>query len=177
MSDSPGELRLEIEGALSEPDSADVIAGEAEPFGPVGASLIWRPKDRHVTLRDAGGRLLGVAGALVATITVDGQCSFDVVGLGSLIVTPALRGRGLMVKLVEPLLRLSSTLGPERAMLFCRPELVGLYQRFEFAEIAAPVWVDQPSRRVLMPEPAMWRPLRPDATWPAGRVDVQGLPF
>jgi hypothetical protein len=33
---------------------------------------------------------------------------------------------------------------PERAMLFCRPELVPVYERFGFIAIAAPIWVDQP---------------------------------
>jgi hypothetical protein len=92
-------------------------------------------------------------------------------------VTRSLRGRGLMSTLVEPLLRLAEGLGPERAMLFCRPELVAPYRRLGFIEIAAPVWADQPEGRIEMPMAAMWRALRPGAKWPPGRVDVRGLPF
>ena len=177
MSGSSGELHLGRQGALTEQDWADVIDGEDEPFGPIGAGLVWRPKDRHVTLRAADGRLVGTAGLLVARVQVGGETTFDVVGIGSVIVTRSLRGRGLTPKLIEPLLRLAGALTPDRAMLFCRPELVPLYQRFQFIQIAAPVWVDQPDGRSEMPEPAMWRALRPGSQWPPGRVDVQGLPF
>jgi predicted GNAT family N-acyltransferase len=177
VSDPSGDLRFGEQGPLTEQDWADVVDGEDEPFGLIGAGLVWRPKDRHVTFRAADGRLVAVAGVLVAAVNVGGETSFDVVGLGSVIVTRALRGRGLMPRLLEPLLRVASTLGPDRAMLFCAPELVQLYQRFGFVEIAAPVWVDQPGRRIDMPEPSMWRPLRQGAQWPPGRVEVQGLPF
>ena len=82
-----------------------------------------------------------------------------------------------MSRLVDPLLRLAEGLGPERAMLFCRPELVAVYRGLEFVEIAAPVWADQPGGRIEMPMAAMWRALRDRAEWPPGRVDVRGLPF
>jgi hypothetical protein len=35
-------------GALTEQDWEDLQDGEPEPFGPVGATLTWRPKDRHI---------------------------------------------------------------------------------------------------------------------------------
>jgi predicted GNAT family N-acyltransferase len=164
-------------GALTEQDWADLTAGENEPFGPVGAGLAWRAKDRHVALRARDGRLVAVAGAVIATVEIEGAESFEVVGLGSLIVTRSARGRGLMSRVVEPVLRLAEGMGPDRAMIFCRPELVALYRRLAFAEITAPVWADQPDGRVQMPEPAMWRALREGAGWPPGRVDVRGLPF
>ena len=164
-------------GGLTEQDWTDLTAGEHEPFGPVGAGLAWRAKDRHVALRAADGRLLAVAGAVIAVIEIEGAGRFEVVGLGSLIVTRSARGRGLMSRLVEPVLRLAAGMGPDRAMIFCRPELVALYRRLAFAEITAPVWADQPDGRVEMPEPAMWRALRKGADWPPGRVDVRGLPF
>src|SRR2546429_1697707 len=49
----------------------------------------------------------------------------------------ALRGQGLMPRVFEPLLRLAEELGPDRTMLFCRPELVALYRRRGFLQIAA----------------------------------------
>jgi hypothetical protein len=62
-------------------------------------------------------------------------------------------------------------------MLFCRPQLTGLYRKLGFREIDAPVWAEQPQGRIEMPLPAMWHPLSSEAEWPAGRVDVRGLPF
>ncbi len=164
-------------GALTAQDWIDLVDGEHEPFGPAGSALEWRPKDRHVALRGPDGRLVAAAGAGVAAVEVAGAQRFDVVGIGSVIVTRSRRGAGLMSTVVGPLLRLAEGMGPDRAMLFCRPELVAVYRRRKFAEIAAPVWVDQPRGRVEMALLAMWRPLRDAPEWPPGRVDVEGLPF
>jgi GNAT superfamily N-acetyltransferase len=162
---------------LTEQDWADLIAGEEESFGPLGAELEWRDKDRNVALRAPGGRLMAAAGAVLVTVDVEGAGALQVVGLGGLIVTRSARGHGLMAKLVAPLLRVAEGMGPDRAMIFCRPELVSVYQRLSFLEISAPVWVEQPDGRVEMPMPAMWRPLHEAPAWPPGRVDVRGLPF
>jgi predicted GNAT family N-acyltransferase len=164
-------------GALSDQDWAELLDGEHEPFGHVGAGLAWRPKDRHIGLR-ADGRLVAVAGAAIATVEVEHAGRFEVVGLGSLIVTRSQRGSGLMSRVVDPLLRLAESMGPDRGMIFCRPDLVPLYRRMAFVEITAPVWVDQPEGRIEIPLAAMWRALRDGAPeWPPGRVDVHGLPF
>ncbi len=163
-------------GPLTDEDWANVQAGEQEPFGPVGAGLEWRPKERHIGLRVQDGRLVAVAGAMLVTVEV-ADAPFEVVGLGSLIVTRSLRGRGLMRRVVDPLLRLAEQMGPDRAMIFCRPELVGLYGDMGFIEITAPVWADQARGRIEMPLASMWRALRRGAEWPAGRVEVRGLPF
>jgi GNAT superfamily N-acetyltransferase len=165
-------------GSLTDRDWAGLTAGEHDPWGPLGAGLQWLAKDRHVGLRGSDGRLLAVAGATLVTIEIEDAGSLEVVGLGSLLVTHSMRGRGLMSRLVEPLLKLAGELGPDRAMIFCRPELVALYGRLSFTEIEAPVWVDQPQGRVEMPLAAMWRALRTGGgDWSPGRVDVRGLPF
>jgi predicted N-acetyltransferase YhbS len=175
----PNDERVKVVeiGLLTERDWADLAAEEHEPFGPIGAGLEWRDKDRNLGVRAPDGRLIAVAGATIAMVDVEGAGSFEVVGLGGLIVTRSARGHGLMSKLVGPILEVAESLGPERAMIFCRPELVDLYKRLAFEEIEASVRVDQPGGRIEMPEPAMWRALREGAEWPVGRVDVQGLPF
>jgi hypothetical protein len=170
-------MRMVELGPLSETDWAELTAGEPEPFGPIGATLEWRPKDRHLALRAPDGQLLAVGGAAVAAVEVGGSESFDVVGLGSLIVTRAQRGAGLMWSLVDPLLALAGEMGPDRAMLFCREELVALYRRLRFRRIAAPVRAEQPGGRIEIPLAAMWRPLRGRPRWPAGTVELRGLPF
>jgi predicted GNAT family N-acyltransferase len=165
-------------GPLTERDWDEVLDGEREPFGPEGARLTWRPKDRHIAVRAPDGRVVAVAGALVADVAVEGTGRFEVVGVGSVIVTRRLRGTGLMPHVFEPLLRLAERMGPDRAMLFCRPELVALYRRFAFAEITGPVYADQPDGQIEMSPAAMWRPLHAGVSeWPAGRVDVLGEPF
>jgi GNAT superfamily N-acetyltransferase len=164
-------------GALGEADWAELVADELEPWGSVATALQWRAKDSHVGLRAADGRLLAVGGAVTVEVEVAGAGRFAVVGLGSVFVTRAARGRGLASRLLEPLLELATEMGPDRAMLFCRTELEPLYAGISFARIPSPVWADQPDRRVEMPMAAMWRALRGHTCWPSGRVDVIGLPF
>ena len=162
---------------LTHGDWVRVVAGEHEPFGPEGAELAWREKDRHFALRGDDGRLLALAATVPVAIEIDGAQRLDVVGVGGVIVTRAERGRGLMAKVVEPVLSLARDMGPDHAMLFCREGLVPVYGHLGFAEITAAVWAEQPRGPVKMPMRAMWRPLRAGATWPVGRVDVLGLPF
>lgn len=168
-------LRLLEQAELTAADWAELAGDEVDPFGEGNSEIVWQPKQRHVVLRGSDGRLVAAAGALVTPVRAGER--FEVVGVGSVIVTRALRGRGLVTRLLEALLPLAEAVGPDRAMLFCRPELTSLYGRFGFAAIAARVTADQPGRRIEMPAAAMWRPLRAGATWPAGPVDVVGLPF
>jgi predicted GNAT family N-acyltransferase len=162
---------------LTARDWAGVIAGEHQPFGPEGSELAWRDKERHFALRADDGRLLALAATVRVAIEVDGGPSFEVVGLGGVIVTRSERGRGLMARVVQPVLSLARDMGPDHAMLFCRSVLVPVYRRLGFAEIDAAVSADQADGRLEVPMRAMWRALRPGATWPAGSVDVLGLPF
>jgi hypothetical protein len=162
---------------LSDADWAQLADGEEQPWGPVGEELSWREKDRTIGIRGEDGRLVAVAGAVLADVAVADVGGFQVVGLGGLFVTRSARGAGLVAVLAAPLLEIAATMGPAHAMLFCRPELVEPYRRLSFTEIAAPVWVDQPNGRIEMPQRSMWRALRDGAQWPPGRVDVSGLPF
>jgi len=137
---------------LAEEDWSALIAGEKEPWGAEGAGLQWREKERFVALREDEGRIVAVAGAVLAEVSIAEEAAFQLVGLGGLIVTYAMRGRGLMAQLVDPLLALAGRMGPERAMIFCRPELVRLYERLGFLEILSPVWAEQPGGRVEEPQ-------------------------
>ena len=170
-------MRLVELDRRSEPYWEELIAGEHEPFGGVGEQLVWREKTRNVGVREDDGRLVAAAGAVPAEVRVGEEPSFQVAGLGGLIVTPSARGRGLARLLARRLLEIAGELEAERAMLFCRPELTALYAQFGFVTIEAQVWVDQPEGRVEMPMPAMWSTLGSDAGWPPGRVDLLGEPF
>ncbi len=164
-------------GELSLREWIALTGREREPFGPAGAGLVWRAKDRHVGLRGDDGRLEAVAGATVAHVDVEGGNGFEVVGVGGLIIRKELRGRGLLERLMDGLKPLVEAMGPDRAMIFCNVSLVAIYARRGYLELPSPVWVDQPDGRVRMPMPAMWRALHAAPTWPKGRIDVQGLPF
>lgn len=154
---------------------AALTAGETGIWGP-GEALAWRDKSRHVGVLAEDGTPLALAGTLVAGIAVGAE-RFDVAGIGSVIVTRAMRGQGLARLVIEAILDLAGELGPQRAMLFCDEPLTALYGRFGFHTIEAPVSAEQPGGRINMPMRAMWAPLSAGATWPEGEVEVLGLPF
>jgi GNAT superfamily N-acetyltransferase len=165
--------------SVSEADWQELIAGEVEPWGGIGEKLSWAEKERYVAMRGAGKKVLALAGAVVADVEVEGNGRFQVLGIGGVFVTASERGRGLARAVARELLERArrDARCPERAMLFCRPQLAGLYRKLEFREIGAPVWAEQPRGRIEMPLRALWRPLDGGVKWPPGRVDVRGLPF
>ena len=94
---------------------------------------------------------------------------FDVVGFGGVIVTRTRRGQGLARRVMEAAIARAAELGPERGLLFCRPDRAGLYAGLGFVKVDVPVEVGQlDGKRAAMPLDTMWRPLRPGATWPDG---------
>jgi len=152
-----------------------ILDGEEGVWGP-GEQFDWARKTRHVGVLSDEGLPLALAAAVISDVRVADE-RFAVAGIGSVIVTRSMRGRGLARLVIEAILDLARGLGPERAMLFCDEPLVALYERFGFREIAAPVTALQPSGAVRMPMRAMWAPLADGAQWPAGDVEVLGLPF
>jgi GNAT superfamily N-acetyltransferase len=171
-------MRLVELDSFSAQQEAAIEGDEPAPWGGGAAeTLSWSSKQRYVAALDGDGQPVGVIGALVVEVEVGDAARFPVVGLGGLIVTAALRGQGVGGRLIERMLEIAAAIGPQRAMLFCAPELVRRYERYGFRPIEDAVFAEQPSGRVEMPVEAMWRGLREDAGWPAGRVDVLGLPF
>lgn len=167
---------VEERGPLAAEDWDAIVAGEEDPFGAEGLDLQWRRKERFFVLRGEEGRPVAATGLVVVDVEAGGE-AFTVVGVGGVIVSKAQRGRGLMRRVLDAALEAAPSLGPERAMLFCSPDNVTRYARFGFHEIESPVVAQQPGGPVEMPPAAMWRPLRPGATWPAGPVKLPGPPF
>lgn len=170
-------MRLVELDRLSEPYWEELVAGEREPFGGIGESLVWREKTHNIGVRTDDGRLVAAGGVVLAEVAIEREPPFQVVGLGGLIVTRSARGRGLAHLLCQRLLELASELEAQRAMLFCLANLMPLYGKFGFVPIDAPVWADQPGGRIEMPLPAMWKALDSDTSWPSGRVELLGEPF
>jgi predicted N-acetyltransferase YhbS len=170
-------MRLVELDRLSEPYWEELVAGEYEPFGGIGESLVWRDKARNIGVREDDGRLVAAGGVVLAEVKIGQELPFEVAGLGGLIVTRSARGRGLARLLCQSLIELASDIEVRRAMLFCLPKLMPLYGKFGFVAIDAPVWAEQPEGRIEMPLPAMWKALSSDADWPSGRVELLGEPF
>ena len=163
-------------GRLTEEYRAELEGDETDPFGAVGNTLHWRPKDRHVALRGPDGRLVASAGLVTAEVQA-GREEMLVVGLGGVIVAARFRGQGLGRRIILEALDRAAGMGPGLVMLFCHRDRAGLYAGHGFEEIAPPVLVEQPDGVVEIPMVTMWRPLRPGGVLPIGRVTVHGLPF
>ena len=164
-------------GRLSEEQYAELVADEEDPWDAAGSELTWRPKDRHVGVHDRDGRLLAVAGLVIVDVQFGEQRPIPVVGIGGVIVVAGHRGRGLGWQVISEVISRARQVGPEIAMLFCRPDRAELYRRHGFAEVLGPVHVGQPDQVVEMPPVTMWRALRDGVTLPDGAVKVHGLPF
>ena len=166
-------------GRLSDGQYAELVGDDDDPFDAAEFAFEWLPKEHHVGVRHDDGRLLAAAGLVVVDVQFGAQPPIPVVGVGGVIVTASHRGRGFGRQVISEALRRAEAMGPEIALLFCRPETAGLYRRHGFAEVPGPVLVDQPDGIVEISRAGMtmWRPLKAGARLPDGIVKVNGPPF
>ncbi|MFC7310564.1 GNAT family N-acetyltransferase [Streptomyces monticola] len=160
-------------------DLVEILGEGDDPFGVDSAGLTWLPKEEHFGIR-LRGRLVAHAGLRTLPLVIGGAeaAETQVVGVGGVAVAPDVRGRGLARQVVGAALAQARTMGPQHALLFCRPPLVALYRRLGWQPVEAEVRVEQPGERVVtMPLPTMVTPLRADARWPAGPVRLLSLPM
>jgi GNAT superfamily N-acetyltransferase len=163
-------------GRITNGDWQQVLAGESEPWGGVGEALQWREKSHNLGLYDDAGNLVALAGVVLVEVRV-ADTLLKVAGVGGVIVTRSARGRGFARVLIERLLQIAHQLDAERAMLFCSPSNIGLYDKFGFRVIEEPVWAAQPGGSIEMPLRAMWKPLTPATNWPRGKIELLDEPF
>ena len=163
-------------GSLTDEHRRALEGDELDPFDTAGIELRFRPKDRHVGLRNESGLLVASTGMIVVDVEVEGR-RFPVVGLGGVIVSAPYRGRGLARQVVDAALAVARSLGPQFAILFCHESRAGLYRKLGFVELAGDVRVQQPNGYEPMTQQAMWIALNEQGTWPSGEVIVHSLPF
>lgn len=154
----------------------EILGNGDDPFGVGETGLTWLPKEEHFGIR-LGDRLVAHTGLLRLPMAI-GDAKTEVVGVGGVAVAPDMRGQGLARLVVAAALDHARTMGPQHALLFCRPPLVQLYQRLGWHLLDQEVLVEQPgSRLVTMPLRTMVTPLRDNALWPSGPVRLLSLPM
>jgi predicted N-acetyltransferase YhbS len=163
-------------GDLTPRQRSEVEGDEADPFEVSGITLQFRAKTRHVGLQDNDGSLVASTGWVLTQAQVAEE-RFAVAGIGGVIVRAAFRGRGLARRVVEAAIVRAQASGVPFAVLFCRPDRAGLYQRLQFTRVEGDVLVEQPGGQVVMPLQTMWRALQPGLNWPEGRLVLHSLPF
>jgi predicted N-acetyltransferase YhbS len=171
----PGVQLIEF-GELTEQQRLELEGEEADPFEVGEITLQFRPKLKHAGLQDADGTLVASAGWVMAEAEV-GEESFEVVGIGGVIVRAEFRGRGLAREIVEAAIERARTPTARFVLLFCRPDRAGLYLRLGFHRVEGDVLVEQPAGYVPIPLETMWRALSPGDSWPQGQLILHSLPF
>jgi len=157
-------------------DQDEILGDGDDPFGVAAAGLTWLPKKEHFVIRH-GDRLVAHAGLLRLPVAI-GDVKTEVVGVGGVAVAPDMQGQGLARRVVTAALDHARTMGPQHALLFCRPPLVPLYQRLGWHPLDKEVLVEQPENRlVAMPLRTMVTPLRDNACWPSEPVRLFSLPM
>ena len=122
----------ELEGDHSEAERAELHDGEENAFESIHLGMYWEDHERRIVILDQG-RMIACAGLIVADVEVD-ERTFAVVGFGGVIVTHTRRGEGLARFVMEAAIARAAQLGPDRALLFCRPDRAGLYAKLGFRQ-------------------------------------------
>ncbi|MCN9241068.1 GNAT family N-acetyltransferase [Streptomyces sp. RY43-2] len=114
-------------------------------------------------------------GWLLRDMTFDGAPR-RVAGLGSVLVDPAHRGRGIARTMISVAVEHARAAGAETVMLICLPEQVPFFTRLGWRQIFAAVTLQQPAAVRPCPLSTMTYDLT-DLPRPSISVDLQGLPF
>ncbi len=156
-------------------DQAEILGDGPDPFGVADTGLTFRPKEIHFGIKPHD-RLIAHAGLLELPLSI-GPLTTKAMGIGGVAVAPDVRGQGLARRVLTTALTHARTLGPDHALLFCRPPLVPFYAHLGWHPLTVNVTVEQPGGAVLMPLPTMWTPLRAGAEWPEGEVRLLSYPM
>ncbi|ARF59174.1 GNAT family N-acetyltransferase [Streptomyces gilvosporeus] len=180
MSDSPSSVAPTVVRLprYTKTDQEEILGDGDDPFGVAETGLTWLPKEEHFGIRH-GNRLVAHAGLLRLSVAI-GDAETEVVGVGGVAVAPDMQGQGLARLVVTAALDHARTMGPQHALLFCRPPLVPLYQRLGWHQLDndVDVVVEQPANRLAtMSLRTMVTPLHDNAHWPSAPVRLFSLPM
>ncbi|HEV2864676.1 MAG TPA: GNAT family N-acetyltransferase [Pyrinomonadaceae bacterium] len=168
------EIRLSKE--LTPEEWRALFAWGEKIFGVEDLNYRWRPKEWHFIVEEEG-RPLAHVGVAKVSVSVGGR-GMTVGGVGGVVSTPEGRGR----RLVHDAMRraadfICGELGAEAGMLFCLDRLVAFYARQGWRLLEDEVEFEQPEGRTVSPHfRSMVLPCG-GREWPAGRVEIDGLPW
>jgi len=123
------------------------------------------------------GRLVSHVSVMDRTIQVGGR-PVHVAGIRSVMTLPEARGRGYASQLMARAAELIPREIPsaEHGLLLCLDIRVPLYSRLGWRVVDAPTYFEQPEGRTRSQVNTMVKPFK-DKPWPAGEVDLCGLPW
>ncbi|GLZ79119.1 hypothetical protein Afil01_39260 [Actinorhabdospora filicis] len=168
---------LELLPELGPERFAELTGHTVDPFETGRLGVTWMAKDVYFAVREPGGRLVAAAGVARVPVTAGGA-ELDIAGLGTVIVSPTERGRGLARVAVGGIMdHARDVLGLDLALLFCLPTRVPVYERLGWTLVEGEVTAHQPGGEIVMPARTMRRVLREGAEWPEGALALRSLPM
>lgn len=137
--------------------------------------LAWSDIDWHVLIWD--GEILVSHVEIIERMGSAGGETVRLGGIGGVATHPAWRGRGLAslaLRIAELWLR--EVVKADFGLLICGEARIPFYRRLGWQVVQGPLCFDQPTGKITFDDVTMVLPcLRRD--WPAGAIDLCGLPW
>ncbi len=141
----------------------------------VGRGYQWSDNDWNLWLRSEG-EFISHVGVVDRIVTAGGQ-PLRIGGVGAVATAPEWRRRGYARQLMEAAaVFMRDELRVRAGLLLCGDEMAPYYGRLGWQTVPSPLLVDQPQGKVVMAATIMVLPFD-ETPWPAGTVDLCGLPF
>jgi predicted N-acetyltransferase YhbS len=161
--------------ALTEEERQALFFWGEQIFGLEDAGYTWRPKTYHF-ITEEDGRPLSHVGVIKTAVGAGGR-QLTVGGIGGVATRPEAQGRHLVHAAMRQAAEfICHELGADFGMLFCLPRLEPFYARQGWRALEDEVEIDQPDGKKVWPYRVMVLPCG-EREWPAGRVEVGGLPW
>jgi GNAT superfamily N-acetyltransferase len=178
MSNSDCRIQIARNGELPPNRQAELDALLASVFADDVAAdggLQWSLTDWNV-LAYVGDVLVSNVEILTRVITVAGD-ALRIGGIGGVATLPAYRRRGYASQAMHRAADfMRDNLGLEFALLVCGPERQPLYASLGWQTVSGPMFFDQPGGKQQFNDVVMIRTLT-GKPWPAGPIDLMGLPW
>ena len=167
------EVEVRAWNALPVAERRGLGAWFREQFGET--SYVWSHLPVRVLAR-VDRQIIGHLGMVRREITAGGT-AVRVAGVGSVMVRPAWRQRGVASLLLErATAHMRDVLRVDFGLLVCRDEVAPVYEKAGWRTVAGPTAFEQPSGRATYRRLTMVLPLG-GAGWPEGEIDLRGLPW
>ena len=157
------------------PNEEDVFGWGTDLFGVASYGLQWATPEWRLLLRVGDKPVVHIA-VLRRTVMVNGR-AVAVGGMTRLITIPQQRNLGLATLALDHAARfITEELGLAFAMGFCVDRMIPFYRQRGWHEVDDRVMIDQPAGKLLSPCTCVVLPCGVEK-WPAGEVDIGGLPW
>ena len=168
-------VEIRFAEALTDEEKQALFGWGENIFGVEDKLYRWQSKDYHF-ITEEDGQPLSHVGVIKTTVKAGGT-DVTVGGIGGVVTRPEAQGR----RLVHAAMRraaefMCDELSVDAGMLFCLQRLMPFYAGQGWRLLEDETEFEQPSGRVVSPFRVMVLPCG-DYEWPAGRVEIAGLPW